>query len=251
MGRHYMYAIFRRELKAWFFTPLAWLLLALLLFISAYLFLLNLEHYLQILPQLRELSKPPGVTRYLLSNAIASISIVLLVIAPILSMRLISGEHQQGSLRLLLAAPVSNWQIIVGKYFALLVLLSFYLVLIFLMPLSLAFFTSLDLGMLASAYLGLWLFATSCAALGLYMSSVSRTATTAVVASLSLLLLLWLFSLAGNDATLLTQYLALPNHLNNFLTGILDTSDLAYYLLFSSLFIFLSIKQLQRLRKNP
>lgn len=241
-----MYSLLRRELHAWFASPLAWLVLALLSGISAYLFLLSFESYLNIQEQLSQLSNPPGAMRYLLPRSLASLSMLFIAVVPLLSMSLIAGERRDGSWVLLRVAPVRPWQIVLGKYLALLILLGVFVLILSLMPLSLLLFTRVDLGALAAAMLGMYLLLASCAAIGLFTSCFGSHPLSSGMASLGILLFLWLLSFQGPEATALTRYLALPNHLTGFLSGSIDSRDVIYYLLLIGSFLGLSLLRLGR-----
>ncbi len=132
-----MFAIAGRELRSLFFSPLAWILIGVMQFILAWLFLIQLEEFLKIQPQLATLESAPGVTDLVVAPLLESAAVILMLLTPLLSMRLISEEFRSGTIDLLLSAPISMLRILLGKYLALLAIYGAILLLIALMPLSL------------------------------------------------------------------------------------------------------------------
>ncbi len=235
-----------RELRSLFLSPLAWSVLAVVEFIIAYLFLGQVDEYARLQPQLARLESAPGLTEVVAGPIFGTAAVVLLLVAPLLTMRLVSEERRGGTLPLLLSAPVSMTEIVVGKYLG---VMAFFLVmvgLIVLMPLSLLFGGTLDFGLLTTQVLGLTLMLAAFAAAGLFMSTLAGQPTVAAVASFGILLLLWILDWAGGAAggDSLFAYLSLQRHYEALLKGIFDTSDLVYYLLFIATFLVLSVRRL-------
>ncbi|MDQ7016113.1 MAG: ABC transporter permease subunit [Gammaproteobacteria bacterium] len=246
-----IFTVAQRELKVLFLSPLAWVVLALVQFIVAYLFLLHLDQYLLIQPQLATLDNPPGVSEYLIARLFLPASSIYLMVMPLLTMRLISEELQSGSFALLLSAPISMTEIVLGKYLALMGLLSLMLLLTALMPLSLLMVVPVDLAALALAVLGCWLLLAAFAAIGLYFSSLTAQPLLAAVGAFALLLFLWLINATGqSEGAELLDYLALSAHLRGFLSGVLQSVDLIYYLLLVVAFLGLAIRRLDNMRLN-
>lgn len=238
-----------RELRTLFLSPLAWSILGVVQFILAYLFLSQLDQYVRIQPQLALMQAPPGLTEIIVAPLFGTAAIVLLLVVPLITMRLVSEERRGRTLPLLFSAPVSMGEIILGKYLGVLAFLGIMLALIALMPLSLLVAGSLDLGQFAAALLGLLLMLAAFAAAGLYMSTLTAQPTVAAVSTFGLLLLLWIINLAGNAVDEhggqgLFAYLSLQQHYEALLKGVFDTSDLVYYLLFILVFLVFSVRRL-------
>ena len=179
---------------------------------------------------------------------LGSAAIVLLLVVPLLTMRLISEERRNKTLSLLFSAPVSMTQIIFGKYLGLLGFLLIMLGMIALMPLALLVGSKLDLGQFGAGLLGLALLLASFAALGLFMSTLTSNPTVAAISTFGALLLLWILDWAGaaqaDTADNLFAYLSLVNHYEALLKGVFRSSDILYYLLFILTFLALSIRRL-------
>lgn len=238
-----------RELRTLFLSPMAWSILAVVEFILAFLFLGQLDVYLQVQPRLAMLEAPPGITEVIVAPLFSTATIILLLVVPLVTMRLISEERRNRTLPLLLSAPLSMTEIVLGKYLGMIAFLGLMLGLIALMPLSLLMVGTLDFGLLGSGLLGMGLMLAAFAAAGLFMSSLTNHPTVAAVSTFGLLLLLWIIDWAGNSfgaqaSQTVFGYLSLQRHNENLLRGLFDSSDVVYYLLFIVTFLVLTIRRL-------
>ncbi len=245
-----------REFKSLFLSPLAWAILTVTQIILCYQFLSQLESYMKIQSKLSTLENSPGITDLVVSPLLSGAAIILLLIVPLLTMRLISEEQKNQTITLLFSAPISMSQIILGKYFGVLGFLIILLMMIALMPLSLLFGTAIDLGQLAAALMGLFLVLASFAAAGVYMSTLTRHPAIAAVSNFGLLFFLWIINFAGMGTessanaknAISLSYFSLLNHFEPLLRGVFSTTDIIYYLLFIALFLVLSVRRLEHLR---
>ena len=247
-----------REFKSLFLSPLAWAILTVTQIIMCYQFLSQLESYLVVQSRLSTIENSPGITDLVVSPFLGGGAIILLLIVPLLTMRLISEEQKNQTITLLFSAPISMTQIILGKYLGVLGFLVVLLMMIVLMPLSLLMGTDIDLGQLSAALLGLFLVLASFTAAGLYMSTLTKHPAIAAVSSFGLLFFLWIINWAGvntnnsplmqnqNDMTL--SYFSILKHFEPLLKGVFSSVDIIYYCLFITLFLILSIRRLERLR---
>ena len=246
-----IFTIAGRELRSLFLSPLAWSILAVTLFILAYLFLTQIETYLSLQPRLAAIEGAPGVADIVIAPLFADAAMVLLLITPLITMRTISEERRNRTLSLLFSAPVSMTEIVLGKYLG---VLSFFLILLgllTLMPLSLLVGTDLDIGKLVAGLLGLTLVVAAFAAIGLYMSSLTEQPTVAAVTTFGLLLLLWIIDWAGNtdtDGSNTLAQLSMLRHYEPLLKGLFNSADVAYYLLIIALFIGFTIRRMDATR---
>lgn len=236
-----------RELRSMFLSPLAWTILAVVQFILAWMFLGQLDVYVAYQSQIAMMENPPGATEVIVAPLFSSATLILLLVTPLLTMRLVSEERRARTLPLLLSAPVSMSEIVLGKYLGLLGFLAVMLALTALMPLSLLTLGTLDFGLLAANLLGVALMLAAFAAAGLFMSTLSAQPTVAAIGSFGLLLLLWIIEWSGSAAGAeqgVIQYLSLQRHYEALLRGLFDSSDVIYYLLFITTFLVLSIRRL-------
>jgi ABC-2 type transport system permease protein len=169
----------------------------------------------------------------------------MLFAIPLLSMRLISEERRQQTLTFLFSAPLSLTEIVVGKFLGLVTFLTIMIAIMTVMVSSLGLWSEIDYGYIASNALGLWLLAASFAALGVYVSSLTRQPIVAGIISfiaLSVLLILDRFFVGDPNGTM--AYLSLMRHFEPFSRGLLDTGDVAYFLLFILTFLILTVRRL-------
>jgi ABC-2 type transport system permease protein len=240
-----------REFKTLFLSPLAWTILAILQFILAFLFLTQVENFTMIQPQLANMDNAPSLTDITVTPLFGNAGIILLLVTPLLTMRLICEERRNKTLTLLLSAPLSNAEIIIGKYLGSLGLLAMIVALITVMPLSLLIGGTLDFGKLFANVLALLLLVSAFGAIGLFMSCLANHPTIAAMGAFGALFVLWILDWSAGFSdkhSELLAYLSILRHFQNIQSGLLSSTDLCYFLLFISLFILLSIRRLDKER---
>lgn len=244
-----IFTIAMRELRGMFLSPLAWTVLAVTQLVLAWIFLTQMDYFFALQAELATMQNAPGVTDLVAAPMLEIASVVLLMVTPLLTMRLISEERRNGTLSLLLSSPVSMTEIVLGKYVGIVLFLLIFVLMVALMPLSLLLGTELDLGKLAAGVLGLTLLLSAFAAAGLLLSSLTTNPVIAAISSFGLLLLLWIVGrnsgAAGDDVF---TYLSILNHYMPMLRGIIDTADIAYFTLFILVFLLLTIRQMDAQR---
>ena len=246
-----IWVIARREIGAMFCSPLAWILLAVIQAILGFMFLTNLDNYFLLQPQLMQLENTPGVTDIVITPLMHVAAIILLMIMPLLTMRSIAEEKRNRTLSLLVSAPLSMSEIVLGKFLGLMLFVFILITMLMLMPLSLYLGTSPDGGKLLSIYLGMLLLVATFTAIGLYLSSLTENQTIAAISTFGVLLMLWIIDWLGGSVSngqSVLSYLSLLRHHQSMLEGVFNTSDIAYYLLLIVGFLVLTIRQLDRER---
>ncbi|MDD5412065.1 MAG: ABC transporter permease [Methylobacter sp.] len=249
-----IFAIASREFRSLFLSPLAWTILAVLQFILAFLFLTQVETFTALQPKLAGIESAPGLTDIIVAPLFGNAGIILLLVTPLLTMRLICEERRNKTMALLLSAPVSNIDIILGKYLGILGLMSLMIVLMTLMPLSLLSGGELDLGKLFANILALLLLVAAFTATGLFMSCIAAHPTVAAMGTFGFLLLLWILDWTTgmkDQRSELFEYLSILRHFQNIQSGLISSVDVSYFFLFITCFILLSIRSLDndRLQK--
>ncbi len=239
--------IARREITSMFLSPLAWVILAIIQAILGDMFLAQIENFYLIQPQLMQLENTPGVTDIIVAPIFSLAAIILLMIMPLVTMRSLAEEKKSRTINLLFSAPISITQLVLGKFVGLLFFILILTGLLMLMPLSLMLGTPIDLGKLLSIGLAMLLLLGSFAAIGLYLSSLTENQTIAAVSTFGALLMLWIIdwigdSLGGGQSVV--SYLSLLKHHQQLLNGVVGSTDVIYYLLIITLFIVLTIRQL-------
>jgi len=236
--------IARRELRLLFATPLAWVLLAVVQFLCAWIFFTRVELFLENQARIASLPAAPGLTDIVVAPTLGSAAIILLLIAPLLTMRSFAEERRSATLALLRAAPTRTRDLVLGKYLALVAFFALQAALIALLPLSLLLGGRLDAGQLAAGLGGLLLVAGALAAIGLFTSSLTAHPAVAASAAAGIMLLLWIVGSAAEagDTGLaaVLGYLSLLEHYQRLLRGLLGTADALYYLIVAALFLALA-----------
>jgi len=236
--------IIRKELRMLFTSPLAWILLTLIQLVLTWVFLGQLDAFLEIQPQLLQIANPPGITEIIISPVFAMAAIVLLMVTPLLSMRLLAEERRNHTLTLLISAPVSMTDIVIGKFLGLMVFFSVVIALIVTLCISLLMGGALDFGLLLSNTIGLFLVTACFSALGLYISSLTTQPAIAAIGALGVLLGLWVIDLAASETDEWLHYFSLLKHFKHFNQGLIDTLSIAYFILFMVTFLVLTIRRL-------
>lgn len=240
-----IFTIARHELRRLFLSPLAWVILAVVQFILAWMFLQYIESFMALRTQLLGMNSEYGVTEVVAAQVFGTAAFVLLLVVPLISMRLVTEERRNKTLPLLFSAPLSMTEIVLGKFLGLYTFLLIQLALTALMPLSLLAGGGLDFGLLGAGVLGLALLFGGFAAVGLFMSTLTQHQTIAAIGTFGILLTFWLLDWArtGTGGGVL-PYLSLLNHTEPFLKGVFDTRDVVYHLLFIVSFLALSVRRL-------
>lgn len=237
-----------RELRSMFLSPLAWTVLAVIQLVLAWSFFTQIDFFFNIQSQLATLPNAPGVTDLVVMPTFEVASIILLMVTPLLTMRLISEERRNGSIALLLSSPISMTEIVLGKFTGIVLFMLIFIMMISLMPLSLLMGTELDLGKLAAGVFALMLLLSAFSAAGLYLSSLTSNPVVAAISTFGLLLLLWIINSNTGDASNTLDQLSLLGHFAPMLRGLIDTADIAYFILFIATFLLLTIRQLDSQR---
>ena len=179
-------------------------------------------------------------------------TIVFVLLAPALTMRLLAEESKLGTIELLLTSPVRDWEIIVGKYVASLV---FFLVLVALSTFYAALlfiFASPDPGPIFAGYLGLVLYGSAALSVGLLTSTMTNNQIVSAVVAMGILLAMFFadraFGAVGGIAGEIIGEMGLSGHFNDFARGVIDTTNIIYFLSVIAFFLFLSIRALESRR---
>lgn len=227
-----VYYVMKRELGVYFSSPIAYVVIAIYLAIMGGLGGLLLYFS-------RE-----ATMRYVFNHAVALLFSVL--VTQLITMRLMADERRTGTLELLLTAPLRDWEVIAGKYLASLVVFLVMTALTAYFPLVLVQVGNPDIGPILSGYLGYILLGAALLAVGLFASSVTQNQIVAAVVGIGIALLLWLVGaleeLVGTTMASIVAYLPLFAHYSDMVRGVIDTSDIIYYVTLVALFLFLSTR---------
>ena len=230
-------AIAWRETKAYFLTPTAYVVGSMFLVLTGIFFVFEITS-----------TFPEATVRGLVEWA----SFFMVFLSPLLTMRLLAEEQKLGTLELLLTAPVRDWEVVVGKYLAALLTLIVTVLMTLYYVLLLYWFGDPDTGPVLSAYLGLVLYGAAALSVGLLSSSLSSNQiVSAVVGTAVLLTLSFLDAVAqlvSGIAREVLNGLSMDAHLVDFNRGVVDTSNIVYYLSIAAVFLFVTVRLVETRR---
>ena len=235
-----VWATFTRELRAYFFSPLAYIVLFFFMAVNGIIFI-----YL-----IGELSDPrsPGGPPF--SYFFRATWLMLLLIAPVLTMRLVSEELRSGSIEVLMTAPVTEGAVIAGKFLAALTFYAFLWAPTLAYGLMISAYQKVDWGPIFAGYVGVLLIGSLFLAIGIFSSATTKSQLLAAMMTAALLFLLFLFGvfeqLVNNDmGKQVLGYIGIWNHIDEFASGIVDTRRLVFYLSGTLFFLFLASRALE------
>lgn len=253
-------AIFQRELKAFFVSPIAYVVLTVFLLLSGFFFTNIFSAVVQnsMMQGMRsqQMGQPPqpiDVPSIVTRSFFGTMSVVLLFMIPMVTMGLFSEERKRGTIELLLTAPLTSLQVVLGKFLSGLAFFACMLGLSLVFMLTLSYFSRPELGPLASGYLGLLLYGASLVALGMFISSLTENQIIAAVLSFGLILTLWIIDsfAGGSSGTIggqILSYLSVIEHLEDFIKGVIDTSNVIFYASLATLGLILTYRSVESFR---
>src|SRR3989454_92022 len=250
-----IWPIFKKEMRLYFTSPVAYVVVAIFALIAGYFFysifafftLASMQSMMN--PAMaRELNVTDSVMRPLFSN----ISVILLLLMPLVTMRQFAEERRSGTIELLLTYPVRDGAVLAAKYLAALALYGLMLMLTLLYPGIVVAFARLEWGPVATGYVGLLLMGSTFIAVGLFASSLTENQIVASITTFGILLILWIIGWSadyvGGAWGKVLQHLSILEHNDNFAKGVLDTKDVLYYVNFIALALFLTLRALEARR---
>lgn len=233
-----VFAIARRELKSYFDSPIAYIVVVAFLLVAGWMFFSTL--FLLGRADLRSLFTPSPF----------SPSMLLVVLAPAVTMRLVAEERKTKTLELLTTMPVRDWQVVLGKFLAALGVIGAALGLTLVYAVSVAGLGPLDWGPVASGYLGTLLFSASLLSIGLLASTLTDNQIVAFILGFlvcaALYFVYWLQFFLPASIAPLVEFLSTSSHLDNLSRGIVDSRDVLYYLSLTGGALFLAERSLAR-----
>jgi len=250
-----VWPIFKKEMRLYFTSPVAYVVVTIFLLIAGYFFYSIFAFFTLASMQsamnpamARDLNVTDSVMRPLFSN----VSVILLLLLPLLTMRLFAEERRSGTIELLLTFPVRDGAVLVGKYLAAFALYAVMLGLTVLYPGIVAYFARLETGPVFTGYLGLLLMGAAFIAVGIFTSSLTENQIVAAITTFGTLLIFWILGwsadYAGGAVGRVLQHLSILEHNESFAKGVLDTKDIIYYLNFTILALFLALRSLEARR---
>ncbi|HUL33543.1 MAG TPA: ABC transporter permease [Candidatus Eisenbacteria bacterium] len=249
-----IWIICRKELRSYFVSPIAYLLLAMFAIIFAFFFwnVLGYFVYLGMESQMRGEMFPMNLNEQVIRPLVSNVSVIGLFFIPMITMRLFAEEKRSGTIELLITSPIRDTEIVLGKWLASLILYATFLLITAVNFIWLFKYGNPDWKPLAVAYLGLLLQAGALLAIGIFISTLTRNQIVAGVATFGVCLLLWVLEwVAGYETAAWAQilaYLSVVTHFESFAKGLLSSKDAVYYATVIILGLFLTVRSVESLR---
>jgi ABC-2 type transport system permease protein len=240
-------AIAHKELKAYFSSPIAYIVIGFSAILFGWFFVTLLYYFDRASMQAGiGGAQAVNVNEMLISPLFLNVSVILLFTLPLLTMRIYSEEKRSGTIELLLTAPLTDLQIVTGKFLGALVLYAAMLAVTLIHVAVLFAFGNPEWRPIAVGYLGLLLMGGCFLSLGLFVSSLTRNQIVAGMGTFAVFLLFWVInwiaSFTGPTMQSVLNYLSITEHLNDFTRGVIDTKHLVYYLSFIAFSLFLTVR---------
>ena len=239
-------AIAQKELRSYFASPMAYIVIGFFLLPFGVFFYLYLQSFVQQGLQMAQFGGAMNINQQVIRYVLQNASVIILFIMPMITMRTYSEEKRSGTIELLLTSPVSDVEIILGKFFGALGLYTAMLLMTLLYIAILFVYGNPEWRPLVAAYLGLLLMGGAFLSIGLLISSTTNNQIVAGVVTFVVFLMLWIIGWfadsAGPTIGPLTSYLSITEHFDDFAKGIIDTKHVVYYLSLITFGLFLTSK---------
>jgi ABC-2 type transport system permease protein len=246
--------IARKELNSYFRSPIAYGVMAFFALIAGYFFYIAVRYFMQnsIQSAMMGQSSPMDMNELIIRPLLSNVSVIGLFLIPMITMRLFAEEKRTGTIELLVTSPLTDLEIILGKWIAAMVLYTAMLGLSALSIVILFAYGKPDWRPILVGYLGLLLQGGCLLAIGTFISTCTRNQIVAGVASFAICLLLWVLDWVSSFGSTVTDrvlaYLSVLGHFDSFSKGVLDTKDIVYYLSVIFVGLFLTARSMESLR---
>jgi ABC-2 type transport system permease protein len=242
-------AIAQKELKSYFSGPIAYIAIGIWALLYGYFFIAILQYFVRQSMQMGQFgmqAQSMNVNQQLIRPLLQNVTIMILFTLPMVTMRTYSEEKRSGTIELLLTSPLTDFQIVMGKFLGAMALYGVMLLVTMIHIALLFIYGHPEWKPIVTAYLGVLLLGGCFVSLGLFISSLTKNQIVAGMVTFAVFLLFWIItwigSFSGPAIDKLTQYLSIIDHLDDFTKGVIDTSHLIYYLSFIAFGLFLTVK---------
>jgi ABC-2 type transport system permease protein len=242
-------AIAHKELRSYFTSPIGYVVLGFFAFLYGWFYVTMLNYFMRQSMQMGQFGgggEAVNVNQVMLRPLLQNVTILLLFLMPMITMRSYSEEKRSGTIELLLTSPLKDIEIILGKFLGALALWGLALCISLIHIVILYRFGAPEWKPIVTAYLGLLLMGGCFISLGLLISSFTSNQIVAGMATFGVFLMLWIVnwlgSFSGPTINKITQYLSIVDHFDDFAKGVIDTSHLVYYLSFIGFGLFLTAR---------
>jgi ABC-2 type transport system permease protein len=240
-------AIAGRELGAYFASPIAYVVIGFFALLYGYFYYAMVAYFVQQSMQMGlQMGQPMNVNQFVIGPLLTNASVILLFVFPLITMRTYAEEKRSGTIELLLTSPVTDLEIILGKFVGAMLLYGAMLA-VGLVHIGLLFYYgNPEWKPIVTGYLGLLLMGACFLSVGLLISSLTRNQIVASMATFGVFLLLWVINWIGTFVGPTTQsvlrHLSITEHFDDFAKGVIDTTHLVYYISFIAFGLFLTLK---------
>jgi ABC-2 type transport system permease protein len=248
------FTIARKELNSYFRSPIAYGVMAFFALIAGYFFYVAVVYFVRrgLESSMSGQSFPMDLNEFVIRPVFSNISVIGLFLIPMITMRLFAEEKRTGTIELLITSPLTDLEIILGKWIAALLLYASMLGVSFLSMLLLFAYGQPDWKPILVGYLGLLLLGGSLLAIGTFISTCTKNQIVAGVAGFAVCLLLWVLDWASSFETSVTarvvSYLSVLQHFDSFSKGVVDLKDIVFYVSVIFVGLFLTARSLESLR---
>ena len=228
-------AIAQKELRAYFASPIAYVTIGFFALLYGYFYAVGLAFFVRQSMQMGQFGggQAVNINQMMIRNVVQNVTILVLFLMPMVTMRTYAEEKRSGTIELLLTSPLTDFQIIMGKFLGALALWAVMLVVSLIHMGILFIYGNPEWKPLATTYLGLLLFGACFISVGLFISSLTKNQIVAGMVTFAVFLFLWIInwigSFSGPTVNSLTEYLSIINHFDDFSKGVIDTTHLIYY----------------------
>lgn len=249
-----IWTICRRELYAYFVSPVAWVLMAIFAILGGILTYTYASFYLAQSFAMQSRGEQAGLNlnEVVLAPLLSQMAIVSVFLIPMISMRLFAEEKRQGTIELLVTSPITDLELVLGKWLSAVILLA---TLFALLLIDFGFFFRYgnpDWKPVATGFLGVMLQGLCLLAFGTFISTITKNQIVAgaigFAFALVLIFLGWSIEFNSSVVAQVLSYISIVSHLDSFTRGVIDTKDIVYYLSMIFLGIFLTVRSLESLR---
>jgi ABC-2 type transport system permease protein len=249
-----VWIIFSKELRSYFVSPVAYLLLTMFAVIFGFFFWNSIGYfvYVGMAQQMRGEPMPMNVNEQIIRPLLSNVSVIGLFLIPMITMRLFAEEKRSGTIELLTTSPISDLEVILGKWLAAVAL---YVCMLLFTALNFAFlfrYGNPDWKPLLIGYLGLLLQAGCLLAIGTFISTLTKNQIIAGAATFGVCLMLWIFEwVSGYDTSTwakVLSYMSVTTHFESFARGVLDLKDFVYYATLILIGLFFTARSMESLR---
>ncbi len=240
-------AIAQRELNGYFSSPIAYVLIGFFALLFGWFFYVPLAFFEQQSMQMgMNPNQPMNINQMVIGPTLMNTTVIMLFLFPLITMRTYSEEKRSGTIELLLTSPVTDVEIILGKFLGAMALYGAMLAITTIHLAILFIYGNPEWKPIATGYLGLLLMGGCFLSLGLFISSLTKNQIVAAMATFAVFLMLWVINwigtFVGPTAQSVLAYLSLTEHFDDFAKGIIDTKHVIYYLSFMAFGLFLTAK---------